>query len=191
MHIEEICSMAVSGPPLSTVGGDKITRLIPVPDRDILRVRYIDLSLERSQLRRIEGLVSDVAKLLSEVRASDRRDLRSGFTEDRVEHGNGGIVEPTPRACRIAHTLNLIKWRIAGSDGSDRASGHSHAVVNRQVFRSLERLKVLDHVRRRRVALRLDIDEEIERLARGRVVNALLGPYVHPSGNCCSGFDDG
>lgn len=172
IHVQEIHSIIPQRPPNRIPRTDRPPRLVPVAHLDSLAVRNLHLALQQRELRVAEASVAGHARELDgKVRARNRRDVGRDVAKRRVQRRDGRVVKVVARL----DALHLVQRRVARPDHGDGAGGDGGAVERGQVARVAQGLERLDHVGEGRGAVCLDVDEEVQCLARGGVEDAVLG----------------
>lgn len=132
-----------------------------------------DLRGEEDLLRIVEPAGAEHARENQvKVDAGDGRDGRGDVAERQQRERR--VIEVVARG----DALDLVERGVARADDGDGAGVHVGAVVGGEVARVAEGLEGVDDGWEGGGAVRLDVDEEVERLARGGVVDAVLGRAV-------------
>lgn len=106
-----------------------------------------------------------------EVGAGDGRDGGGDVGEGKRQQRDRRVPEVVARR----DALHLAERGVTRADDGDGALGHGGAVVGGQVACVAEGLEGLDDHREGGGAVCLEVDEEVQRLAGGGVVDAVLG----------------
>lgn len=132
-----------------------------------------DLRSEEDLLRVVESAGAEHARENHvKVDTGDGRDGRGDVAERQQRERR--VVEVVARG----DALDLVERGVARADDGDGARVHVGAVVGGEVAGVAEGLEGVDHGREGGGAVRLEVDEEVERLARGGVEDAVLGGAV-------------
>lgn len=122
-----------------------------------------------------------------EVCAGDGRDVRGDVGECERQQRDGRVPEVVARR----DALHLAERGVARADDGDGALGHGGAVVGGQVARVAEGLEGLDDCWEGGGAVGLEVDEQVQRLGGGGVVDAVLGGARHEGAVWVLGLQDG
>lgn len=180
VHIEQRNARINQNPPDRIPRPDRPARLVPVPRTDPLALRNRNLAMQQRRLRIRKRQVDDLPKLRREVRRRDRRhrlcDVRLGAAQQRQVR----IVEHVPRLGRSARVLDkVLVGRVTRPDDGHRAGRHdgvgAAACRVGEPAAGVEGLEGGEDGGPGGRAVGLDVDEEVEGLAGGGVVDAVVG----------------
>lgn len=173
INIQQIHATIIQRPPDAIPRAHRPAGLVPVPRLDALGVGDGDLRGEEDLLRIVEPAGAEHARENQvKVDAGDGRDGRGDVAERQQRERR--VIEVVARG----DALDLVEWGVARADDGDGAGVHVGAVVGGEVPRVAEGLERVDDGWEGGGAVCLDVDEEVERLARGGVVDAVLGRAV-------------
>lgn len=131
-----------------------------------------DLAPQQRQLRVIEVLVAPhVRKLHGKVGARDGRHVGGDVGEGRAQGRDGGV----PEVISWLYALYLVERCVPRAHDRHGPGRHGRTVEGCQVPGVAQRLECADHGGEGGRAIGLDVHEEVEGLARGRVVDAIFG----------------
>lgn len=138
-----------------------------------------DLGGEEDLLHVVEPTgAADPGEHHVEVCAGDGRDVRGDVDKVERQQREGSVPEVVARR----DALDLAERGVARADDGDGALGDGGAVKGGEVARGAEGLEGLDDGREGGCAVGLEVDEEVERLARGGVVDAVPGRAARDEG---------
>lgn len=173
INIQQIHATIIKRPPDAIPSAYWPAGLVPVPCLDALGVRDGDLRSEEDLLRIVEPAGAEHARENHvKVDAGDGRDGRGDVAERQQRERR--VIEVVARG----DALDLVERGVARADDGDGARVHVGAVVGGEVAGVAEGLEGVDDCREGGGAVRLEVDEEVERLARGGVEDAVLGGAV-------------
>nr|POE72892.1 hypothetical protein CFP56_30831 [Quercus suber] len=181
VHIQQIHTRVPQRSPDTVPCPHRPSGLIPISYHDALRMRRRDLLFQQRQLRRTERLVPDAPELRGKVGGRDGGDVGGDVAERRSQCGDRRV----PKVVAWRYALHLVQRRVACPDHRHRARAHpfSTALVTRQIAGVSQRLQRTHDVRPGGGTVGLDIDEEVEGLTAGGVVDAVArGPIGHEAG---------
>lgn len=134
-------------------------------------MRLGHLRLQNSHLRRIESLIADFPEHRGEIRARDGTHIGGDVRESRAEVGEGAIEKVVP----WRDALDLVQGRVACSDDGYRAWSHARAVERCEPATCAQGFEGANDVGESGRAVGLEVDEEVEGLGAGGVVDAIVG----------------
>nr|POE87590.1 queuine trna-ribosyltransferase accessory subunit 2 [Quercus suber] len=177
IHVQQIHAGVPQRAPDGVARPDRPAGLIPVAHHDAAGMRRGHLLGEQRLLGGGEALVAHAAELHGEVGRGDRGDVGGDVAERRAQRGDRRVPEVVARR----DALHLVQRRVARPDHrhGPRAESHAAAVVAGQVAGVAQRLQRAHDVRPGGGAVGLDVDEEVEGLGAGGVVDAVARGASH------------
>lgn len=148
-------------------------RRVPVPCTDALAAREVDLVLQDLELRVVEVRAVDAADVAGERGRGDGGDLGCEIGLRGREQREVRVEEVVP----VGQRGDLGKRRVARADHGDGAVGDDGfvgCIVGGEEAGLAQRVECLDDVGERAGAVGLDVDEQVQRLARVGVEDAVV-----------------